>query len=91
MDGLPGPRVAVAVEAMATRFELAIFGDDPVRLRAAGEEALREIARLDARLSFYKSDSEISWINARAAREAKIDRKYLYMLIDKHSIKLGED
>jgi transcriptional regulator with GAF, ATPase, and Fis domain len=27
---------------------------------------------------------------ARAAREAKIDRKYLYMLLDKHSIKLDE-
>jgi len=27
---------------------------------------------------------------ARAAREAKIDRKYLYMLIDKHSITLDD-
>lgn len=31
---------------MATRFELILFG-----ARAAGEEALAEIARLDARLS----------------------------------------
>ena len=30
-----------------------------------------------------RNDSRIS----RAAREAKIDRKYLYMLLDKHGIK----
>jgi len=28
---------------------------------------------------------------ARAAREAKIDRKYLYMLLEKHSITVGDD
>ena len=54
---------------MATRFELVLHGDDPVRLRAAGEEALREIERLDAQLSLYRPDSEVCWINARAARE----------------------
>jgi thiamine biosynthesis lipoprotein len=52
---------------MATRFEVVMYGDDPVHLRAAGEEALDEIDRLEAQLSFYRSESELSYVNARAA------------------------
>ena len=59
--------VRLALEAMATRFELVLHGDDAVRLRAAGEEALEEIKRLEAQLSFYRPSSEISRINTRAA------------------------
>jgi thiamine biosynthesis lipoprotein len=59
--------VALALEAMATRFELVLGGSDPVRLRAAGEEALAEIARLEGQLSFYLPTSDITWINAHAA------------------------
>jgi FAD:protein FMN transferase len=54
---------------MATRFELVLHGDDPVRLRAAGEEALAEIERLERLLSFYRSDSEITAVNRRAFGE----------------------
>ncbi len=61
--------VAVALDAMATRFEIVLHGENPVALRAAGEEALREIERLEARLSLYRPDSEIARLNARAARE----------------------
>ena len=61
--------VAVARRAMATRFEILLYGDDEVRLRAAGEEALDEIERLEARLSLYRPASEISRINARASSE----------------------
>jgi FAD:protein FMN transferase len=59
--------VALSLHAMATRFEIVLDGDDPVRLRAAGEAALQEIERLECQLSFYRPDSEITWINARAA------------------------
>ena len=59
--------IRLALEAMATRFELVLRGEDAVRLRAAGEEALAEIRRLEAQLSFYRPESEISRINARAA------------------------
>jgi thiamine biosynthesis lipoprotein len=52
---------------MATRFELLLPGDDETRLRAAGEEALEEISRLEAALSLYRPDSEISAINRAAA------------------------
>jgi thiamine biosynthesis lipoprotein len=54
---------------MATRFELVLHGPDPVALRAAGEEALAEIQRLEDRLSLYRNTSEIAHVNARAARE----------------------
>lgn len=63
---MTGERVALALEAMATRFELVLHGDDAVRLRAAGEEALREIEQAEALLSRYRPTSPVAWINARA-------------------------
>jgi len=60
-----GEAVRLAVEAMATRFELVYWGP-----RAAGEEALAEIVRLDTRLSAYQGVSDISWINAHAGLHA---------------------
>jgi len=61
------PPVLLALHAMATRFELVLHGEDPPRLRAAGEEALAEIERLERVLSFYRNDSEITRINHSAA------------------------
>jgi FAD:protein FMN transferase len=61
--------ITLSRNAMATRFELVLCGEDESRLRAAGEEALDEIERLDAQLSAYRPDSELSGINARAASE----------------------
>jgi thiamine biosynthesis lipoprotein len=60
--------VALAVHAMATRFELVLYGEDAARLRAAGEEALREIERLERELSLFRPESEISLLNSKAAR-----------------------
>ena len=60
-------RVTLARHAMATRFEIVLQGPNPVTLRAAGEEALDEIERLDAQLNLYHPASEISHINAHAA------------------------
>ncbi|MDB6067887.1 MAG: FAD:protein transferase [Pedosphaera sp.] len=55
---------------MATRFEIVLHGTNPVSLRAAGEEALDEIERLEAQLSLYRPTSEIARVNALAAKEA---------------------
>jgi thiamine biosynthesis lipoprotein len=60
--------IKLALQAMATRFELALSGDSP-GLRAAGEEALNEISRIEAMLSLYKPSSEVANLNARAAAE----------------------
>jgi FAD:protein FMN transferase len=54
---------------MATRFEVVLHGDNPVALRAAGEEALRLVEQLEAQLSLFRASSEIALLNARAARE----------------------
>lgn len=61
--------VRVARNAMATRFEVALHGEDPVSLRAAAEEALDEIEQLESRLSLFLPSSDISRVNARAAVE----------------------
>jgi thiamine biosynthesis lipoprotein len=61
--------VILALNAMATRFELVLHGPNATRLRAAGEAALREIERLEAQLSLYRPTSEIARVNASAARE----------------------
>ena len=53
----PAP-VQVARNAMATRFEIALHGDNAVVLRAAGEEALAEIDRLESQISLYRPTSE---------------------------------
>lgn len=60
--------VALARLAMGTRFEIILHGDDAVSLRAAGEEALDEVERLENQLSLYRPTSDIAHLNARAAR-----------------------
>jgi thiamine biosynthesis lipoprotein len=52
---------------MATRFEFVLQGASEVALRAAGEEAIAEILRVEAALSLYRADSEIATINREAA------------------------
>jgi thiamine biosynthesis lipoprotein len=61
--------VALACRAMNTRFELVLHGEREPLLRAAGEEALREVERLEAQLSLFRPGSDIARVNARAARE----------------------
>lgn len=60
--------VRLARMAMASRFELILEGDDEPWLRAAGEEALSEIERLDRQLTIFSPSSDVSRINARAAQ-----------------------
>ncbi|HEU4753083.1 MAG TPA: FAD:protein FMN transferase [Armatimonadota bacterium] len=52
---------------MATRFEVALPGTDRVRLLAAAEQALDTVEQLEAQLSMYRPESELSGINAYAA------------------------
>ncbi len=75
--------VRLATRAMATRFELVLAGDDPVRLRAAGEEALAEIRRLERQLSPFDPRSEVSRVNARAGREPVPVTPTLFRLLER--------
>jgi thiamine biosynthesis lipoprotein len=61
--------VTLARHAMATRFEVVLHGENPARLRAAGEAALAQIDRLEAQWSLYRPASEIARVNALAARQ----------------------
>jgi thiamine biosynthesis lipoprotein len=73
--------LVLALEAMATRFELWLHGDDDGRLRAVGEAALAEIECAEAQLSRYRPASEIAWINARAGGEAvRVDGRVFALL-----------
>lgn len=75
--------VRMALNAMATRFELLLHGDDAILLRGAGEEALAEIKRLEQQLSFYDPTSEISQVNANASKEPVRVTPGLYTLLRK--------
>jgi thiamine biosynthesis lipoprotein len=74
--------VTLARHAMATRFEMVLHGDNPTALRAAGEEALDEIERLEAQLSVFKPTSEIAHLNARAGREPVRVTPRLFRLLE---------
>lgn len=58
----------LTTDAMATRFELLMYGLEESRLRSAGEEALEEIERQERQLSLYQIESELSGVNANAAK-----------------------
>jgi FAD:protein FMN transferase len=82
--------VAVALDAMATRFEIVLHGESPVALRAAGEEALAEVARLEAQLSLYRPNSEIAHLNAGAAQgPVRVTPALLALL--QHAKRLSEE
>ncbi len=73
--------VAVARAAMATRFEIVLPGEQQVRLRSAGEAALDEIEHLEAQLSFYRPESELSRLNRRAATEpVRLEPQFFQLL-----------
>jgi FAD:protein FMN transferase len=73
----------LAAFAMGTRFELVLCGSqhDGVHLRAAGEEALREIEHWHTRLNRFDRGSELSFINRTAfTRPVRLDDD-LYTLL----------
>ncbi len=53
---------------MATRFEVVAHGNSPERLRAAAEEALDEVDRIEDLLSAFRPHSALARLNAEAGR-----------------------
>ena len=68
---------------MATRFEIVLHGGDSAQLRAAGEEALDEIDRIEAQLSLYKPGSEVARLNAEAHRQSVRVTPGLFRLLER--------
>ncbi len=75
---------------MATRFELVLHGENAASLRAAGEEALAEVERIENQLSLYRPGSEIAQVNARAVREAVLVSPEVFSLLQ-HAAKLSDE
>lgn len=73
--------VTLARHAMATRFELVLHGGDAAALRAAGEEALDEIARLEDELSYFRPTSQVFRLNQEAAQRPVRVTPWLFRLL----------
>jgi thiamine biosynthesis lipoprotein len=82
--------VRVATYAMATRFECVLHGNDKRSLRAAAEEVMEEIKRLEQELGFRQSGSEIRWLNERAARGPVTVSPMLFDLLER-AVNLSRD
>jgi thiamine biosynthesis lipoprotein len=71
----------LATHAMGTRFELVLVGENEVRLRSAGEEAIREIEDWHRRLTRFSADSQLSFINRTATvRPVPLDQDLFDLL-----------
>lgn len=74
-------RERLATLAMGARFELVLEGRDLAHARAAGEAALEELERCDARWSLFRSDSLIARANREAGlREVQLDHETFELL-----------
>lgn len=56
-----------ACEAMGTRFEIVLHGDEGSRLAPIAEHVIEEIQRWHDRLSLFRRDSFLTYINTHAA------------------------
>lgn len=82
--------VTLARNTMNTRFELVLTGGSPVSLRAAGEEALSEVERIENQLSLFKPGSEIAQVNAQAAEQpVRVSPEVFYLL--QHAARLTRE
>jgi FAD:protein FMN transferase len=61
--GTKTPLVHKTKYSMGTVYEIAVYDDHPERASAAIDKAFAEIARLDAMLSNYRPESELSRLN----------------------------
>jgi thiamine biosynthesis lipoprotein len=66
---------------MGTRVYVELWADDPAQGDAAIEAVMAEMRRIDALMSHYKPESQLSQINARANREPVQVDKELFDLI----------
>lgn len=82
--GAPPPPVdltRIARNAMGGRCEIALYGGSPSHLRAAGEQALAEISRLESQLGLFVGSSQIAQVNAHAAFEPVLVTPEVFRLL----------
>jgi thiamine biosynthesis lipoprotein len=71
------------IDLMGTRCSVELWADDAARGRALVAEILAEYRRIDAAMSTYKPDSEISRVNARAAESPTVIGDELFVLVER--------
>ena len=81
-------KVQLACEAMATRWEFVLMGEDESRLRSAGEEAIEEIRWLERQMNFYDASSDVSRINRMASNGPVRVEPQLFALLQR-CVELG--
>ena len=68
-------------DAMGATFSIVLYGHDRAEMEVAINAAFAEVGRLDAMLSNYRPESELSEVNRRAAKEpAKISPELFELL-----------
>jgi FAD:protein FMN transferase len=76
------PLVHKAKYIMGTVYEIAVYDDQPARASQAIDKAFTEIGRLDAILSNFKPDSDLSRLNRNAHYHAEEVPADLYRVIE---------
>jgi FAD:protein FMN transferase len=76
------PLIHKAKYIMGTVYEIAVYDDQPARASQAIDKAFTEIARLDAILSNFKPDSDLSRLNRNAHHHAEQVPADLYRVIE---------
>jgi thiamine biosynthesis lipoprotein len=74
-------RYEASQDAMGTQFTVVAYGRDAKYLGEVTNQVFEEIDRLDAQMSNYKPESEISALNRQGARRAVIVEPALFALI----------
>ncbi len=74
-------RYEASHDSMGTVFTVVAYGRDAKFLAQVANEVFEEIDRLDAQMSNYKAESELSAINRNATREPVLVEPHLFDLI----------
>jgi thiamine biosynthesis lipoprotein len=83
-------RYEASHNAMGTVFTVAAYGADARQLAEVVNEAFEEIDRVDAQMSNYQPQSELSSINRHAATESVLVEPQLFRLLE-DSLRYGEE
>jgi thiamine biosynthesis lipoprotein len=75
--------VGDATDLMGTRVSVELWADDEARGRELVADVMEDYRRIDRAMSTYKSDSEISLVNARAATEAVPIGEELFSMLER--------
>jgi thiamine biosynthesis lipoprotein len=83
-------RYEASHDAMGTVFTVVAYGRDSRFLAQVANEVFEEIDGLDAQMSHYRAESEVSRINRRAGREAVLVEPSLFRVLEE-SIRYSQE